>query len=57
MFNGTCDHCLRFSPRCITATQVDLRDHGVKDRVPEMTLCHPCRKNLRGLYRVADKHK
>ena len=55
-FNGTCDRCKQFKPRCAL---VNLRVDGkaTQYHVETTTACPECRKQLHGSYRLDERHK
>jgi hypothetical protein len=57
LFNGTCDRCRKFRPRCALVGLRDGRDvYGDRGRL-QHTLCDGCRRALRGLYRLHPQHR
>lgn len=56
LFNGTCERCKAFRPRC---ARVYLRVDGkaTQFRDAATVLCDVCRKERKGRFRVDERHR
>jgi predicted metal-binding protein len=56
LFNGTCEKCDQFKPRC---ARVHIRRPGKATQYcPEtIVVCEDCRRLINGQYRLAEQHR
>lgn len=53
LFNGACDECKHFRPRCATVEWTPPR----AGKPALAVLCDECRKALRGRFRLHERHQ